>query len=407
MARITVGVDTGKLSHHAAAYEPGGDRAQDHLRFSVDRPGFERFVVFLRSLADQPHDVLVGVESTGHYHQTLVEFLLAAGYTVVTVSPYQATQFRRSLGKKAKTDRLDAQALARFLAATPTSPVRAPDERLAELRALTRFRTDLVQERTAALNRLHGALDLAFPELLPLVPHLASRTTLALLQTYPTAASISEADPDELGRLLATASQGQVPSARAGALQEAARTSIASRQAATALAHRIRTLTRQIMLLSQEIADLEHAIEQVFAQVGHRPQDFPVGGAVALATILAEAGDVTRFPSAKQFLAHFGWCPVDKQSGQYKDAHPRLSKAGNRFVRRIIWMLALHSISHSGPYRAYFDQRTSAGKNKMDTLVAIGRKVLATIYAILKTGRPYDPAYSPASVRRAPALTSL
>ncbi len=56
-------------------------------------------------------------------------------------------------------------------------------------------------------------------------------------------------------------------------------------------------------------------------------------------------------------------------------------------------MLAVLAVRHPGPYRAYFDRRTAAGKNKMDTLVAIGRKLLTTIYAILKSGRPYDPAY--------------
>ena len=56
-------------------------------------------------------------------------------------------------------------------------------------------------------------------------------------------------------------------------------------------------------------------------------------------------------------------------------------------------MLAVRSVRHPGPYRAYFDGRTAVGKNKMHSLVAIGRKLLATIYAILKTGRPYDRAY--------------
>ncbi len=56
-------------------------------------------------------------------------------------------------------------------------------------------------------------------------------------------------------------------------------------------------------------------------------------------------------------------------------------------------MLAVGAVRHPGPYRDYFDQRTAAGKNKMDSLVAVGRKLLTTIYAILKTGRPYDPAY--------------
>jgi transposase len=69
------------------------------------------------------------------------------------------------------------------------------------------------------------------------------------------------------------------------------------------------------------------------------------------------------------------------------------ARAGNRYVRRVIWMLAVGAVRHAGPYRDYFLGRTAAGKNKMDTLVAIGRKLLTTNYAILKTGRVFDPGY--------------
>ncbi len=54
-------------------------------------------------------------------------------------------------------------------------------------------------------------------------------------------------------------------------------------------------------------------------------------------------------------------------------------------------MLAIHVISRPGPYQDYFLRRTAAGKQKMDSVVAVGRKLLMTSYAILKTARPYDP----------------
>ena len=93
-------------------------------------------------------------------------------------------------------------------------------------------------------------------------------------------------------------------------------------------------------------------------------------------------------------MAHFGWCPADVQGGQYQRSHPRLSRAGNRYVRRLIWMLAVAAVRYPGPYRAYLDRRTAAGKSKMHSLVAIGRKLLSTVYAILKTGRPFDCSYA-------------
>ena len=67
-------------------------------------------------------------------------------------------------------------------------------------------------------------------------------------------------------------------------------------------------------------------------------------------------------------------------------------------------MLAVGAVRHPGPYRDYFLRRTLAGKNKMDSLVAVGRKILVATYAILKTGRPYDPAC--ASERRGPGTTA-
>ncbi len=214
---------------------------------------------------------------------------------------------------------------------------------------------------------------------------------LALLQSYPTAAAVAAADPDGLTALLRTASRGQMAAAKATALIAAATTSIAARNATAALAVKAQALARQVVAFNAEIAALEETIATAFAALGYTPAHFPAGSVVALATLLSEVGDVRRFRSAKQFLAHFGWCPRDTQSGTYKDAHPRLSKAGNRYVRRLICMLAVGVVSRPGPLRDYFEGRTAAGKNKMDSLVAVGRKLLTTIYAILKSGTPYDP----------------
>ena len=214
------------------------------------------------------------------------------------------------------------------MSAPPATP--RPGETLAGPRELTRFRVELVRDRTVALNRLHGTLDLAFPELPALLGHLTTSTTLALLVAYPTAASVATANREVLVDLVRCASRGQVKAGRVDALIEAARASVAVRRLERVLTSKVRTLTRQVVALNREIAELDATIAAEFPKLGHRPADFPVGGVVGLATILAEAGDVGRYPSAKQFVADFGWCSVDVQSGRYKNAHPRLSKAGNR-----------------------------------------------------------------------------
>lgn len=68
-----------------------------------------------------------------------------------------------------------------------------------------------------------------------------------------------------------------------------------------------------------------------------------------------------------------------------------MSHAGNKYVRRLIWILSVGSIRVVPRYRAYFERRVKEGKAKMHILIAIGRKILSTFYAILKRNIPYDP----------------
>jgi transposase len=323
----------------------------------------------------------------------LVAFLRQYGYAVVLLNPYRAAQFRRAEGKKAKTDRIDARSLARFLAIQRSGSAPCADGRLMGLRELTRFRAELLGDRTSAVHRLRGTLDLAFPELLGIMKSLRSATLLRLLAAFPTAAAVARADRDELVGLLCRASQGRVGEAQAAAILSAARTSVAVRQGEAVLALKVRALVRQVVALEQEIAELEAAITREFLDRGFRVERCPCGTPLSLASLIAEAGDVRRFPTAKQFLAHFGRCPADDQRGRYQNPHPRLSKAGNRYVRRLVWMRAIFAVGRPSPDRAYVERRTAAGKRKMHTLVAIGRKLLATVYAILESGQPLDPAH--------------
>jgi transposase len=68
-----------------------------------------------------------------------------------------------------------------------------------------------------------------------------------------------------------------------------------------------------------------------------------------------------------------------------------MSHAGNKYLRRLIWVFSIVAIRILPRYRAYFERRLNQGKPKMHILVAVGRKLLSTFYAILKKGIPYDP----------------
>lgn len=299
MARLLIGVDAGKQQHHAAAYDPGADRVVGRLKFEVSREGFQQLHAFLTRLTAEPKTIVLGLEASGHYHLTLITFLAEQGYAVVLLNPFRAAQFRQSQGTTAKTDRIDAESLARFLATQALLPLSPLSDHLATLRDLTRFRAEQVRERTATINRLHAAVDLAFPELLQVLDRLTSRSALALLEAYPTAAKIADADPGALTTLLQRTSQGHVRADRVAALQSRARGSIAVRSGLSALELQIRLLVQQVVALSRQIEEVEAAIARTFHALGYHTQDFPAGSVVALATLVAEIGISGAFPQSR------------------------------------------------------------------------------------------------------------
>ena len=79
MRGVTVGVDAGKRAHQVAASAPAAGTVIGQGNFAVSRGGFEQLLLFLHQHAPDQAEVLIGIEATGHYHVTLVEFLLERG----------------------------------------------------------------------------------------------------------------------------------------------------------------------------------------------------------------------------------------------------------------------------------------------------------------------------------------
>jgi len=388
LARYHVGIDVGKYKHHACVHDTVEDRYTKVFSFAVDRQGFERLVLFLERRG-RKEELLAGVEASGPYALTIGHFLLEQGYTVVEVNPFQASQFRKAQGRKAKTDRVDARSLAAFLAVGSYKPLALGDPLRENLQELTRFRADLVKDRTCQVNRLQETLAVAFPELGSHLASLDSPTALALLVAYPGPQALAEAGVKAVSASLREASHGRIGSAQAEAIVTAAATTVGLLQRQRALALKLEVLAEGILSVYAQLQRVEAAIEELFRQLPYDPSDFPVGSVQSLASILAEIDDIHRFSTLKQFLSHFGWCPQTFQTGGFRMDHPRMSHAGNRYVRRMVWMLAVLAVKTVPAYRDYLQRRTAAGKKKMHSIVAVGRKLLSVIYAVLKTRRPY------------------
>lgn len=115
-------------------------------------------------------------------------------------------------------------------------------------------------------------------------------------------------------------------------------------------------------------------------------------GVTSALQILAELPDLTRFGSADALVAYAGLCPRQQQSGN-QIAHSWLSKQGSPALRKALYLPALTAKQHNPHLRQFAQRLSDSGKAKMTVVAAVMRKLLVLIYAILKSGHPYDPNY--------------
>lgn len=380
MVKYHVGVDVSKDRHHVCVRDLSKDVCGKAFSFKSDFNGFMEFVAALENISPEKSDFLIGVEACP-YALNLSYFLVVNGYNLVEVNPFRAGQFRKAQGRKAKTDKIDARAIAAILSLGDHKPISIPDPILDNLKELTMFRTGLVGERATMIIHLREALSVLFPEFEGVFRQLDSAGSLALLATFPGPELVIAAGEETVGKTLSLASPRRMSRGMARRIIEAAKRTVGVVWKQPSLGIKISILAKRIVSLQVTVRDLDKQITALFNTLPCKPQGFPLGRIPTLAAIVAEIGDINKFATLKKFLSYLGWCPQSFQTGNFQLEHPRMSHAGNKYIRRLIWMLSISAIRRVPRYREYFQPRVLEGENKMHILVAIGRKLLSTLYA--------------------------
>ena len=140
----TIGIDISKDWLDAFAAPEG--RAS---RFPNDSAGFRKLIAWIGSEVDR-----IAYEPTGPFHRDLEDTLLKAGLPLYAINPFQVRSFARSLGRRAKTDAVDARMLATMAAAVEDlRPAQARSEGQRDLAELQQIRDALLRDRVAITNR--------------------------------------------------------------------------------------------------------------------------------------------------------------------------------------------------------------------------------------------------------------
>ena len=405
--RFGVGIDTSRYGHYAAFLKDDLQPAADELAFAECAAGYALLHERLEQIARRhgPAHYVVRLDAAGQYADNLLHFLHRLASPAADTPPFTLAvscgdpqrnkNYRAAVFGSQKSDPVEARAAARFaLTERPAATSPMPEE-LRILRQVAGRLQAVVRQRTRLINQFHHLLALTFPELALVTKDLAAGWVLELVHRWPTAALLG------LSTTEAIANVPYMPDRHADTLLEHARASVAS-LSGPAIEELVRDQVRQLRDCGARQKRLENLLVGAYRDLPapNHLDSIPGIGAVSAAVLTAFVLDIDRFDTPGKLVAYFGVLPIEVSSGVDRDGQPRgpkryvMSRRGNDLVRRYLWMAALSAIQHNPAVRALYARVVA--KHPQRKAVAVGhamRKLLHLVFALWKTGRPFDPVH--------------
>ena len=276
------------------------------------------------------------MEGANGIGRPLAQRLLASGERVLDVPAKLAARARvLDTGQGRKTDPADAHAIVMVALRDKKLRELAADPGLTVLRLLCDRRDELSRARAQALNRLHRLF----------------------LELIPGGAPVKKSAA-QYRALLASVRPRDLPG------------KTRRRMAAEELA--------DVDRLDAKLKAVKAELKQAVLASGSRLMDIHGVGPAGAARILADVGDVARFPSRAHFASWTGTAPIDASSGQH--THHRLSRAGNRRLNHVLYMAGIVQLRYDTPGRGYYRRRVAEGKTSMEAMRCLRRRLSDVVY---------------------------
>lgn len=378
---IYVGIDIAKLNHFAAAISSDGEILIEPFKFTNDYDGFYLLLSKLAPL-DQ-NSIIIGLESTAHYGDNLVRFLISKDFKVCVLNPIQTSSMRKNNVRKTKTDKVDTFVIAKTLMMQDSLRFMTLDDLdYIELKELGRFRQKLVKQRTRLKIQLTSYVDQVFPELQYFFKSgLHQNSVYALLKEAPTPTAIASMHMTHLAHLLEVASHGHFGKEKARELRVLAQKSVGVND--SSLSIQITHTIEQIELLDSQLFHTELEMANLVTCLHSVIMTIPGIGFINGGMILGEIGDIHHFSEPKKLLAFAGLDPSVHQSGNFQAQRTRMSKRGSRVLRYALINAAHNVVKNNATFKAYYDAKRAEGRTHYNALGHCAGKLVRVIWKML------------------------
>jgi transposase len=314
MSRIWAGIDSGKTHHHCLVLDTDGTKLLSR-RVVNDEPELLQLIADVLALADE---VTWAVDMADGGAALLIALLVNHGQELLYIPGRAVNRATDSYRGEGKTDARDALVIAdQARMRRDLKPMRPTDEGTIELKLFTSRRTDLVCDRTRAVNRLRGALTSMFPSLERAL-ELTNAGPLILLTGYRTPAAIRRLGASRLTKWLRSRKVRSAEALAATAVEAADRQHTAVPGQA-AIAEMVRTLAEEVVTLNEKIAEIDKLIEGRFRrhELAEVIASLPGIGPLLGAEFLAGMGsDLASFGSPDRLASFAGPAPAPRDSGK-------------------------------------------------------------------------------------------
>jgi transposase len=368
------------------------------FRFNNTREGFDKFwdMIVINKNRFVCDEVIVGYESTGPYAEPLIHYLRNKPVKIVQVNPMHTKRMKEvNDNSPLKTDDKDPRVIADIIRLGHALTVIVPEGHAAYLRRLNNARERHIRERTALLNQLQQLVFLLFPEFKTVLKNIKVKTARYILEHYTTPETIGAMVKETLGEEMPKKSRGKFGIKNAEVLICLAQGTVGIQEGIAGLVLDVKHILMQLEAIEGFVVEIESEMERTLREIPYSTKLLSIKGLgiASVAGLIGEIGDFMKFTTQSEIMKLAGLDLYEISSGRRKGER-RISKRGRSLLRKILYYAAIQTIRKNGIMCEYYADLISRGMKRMMALIAIARKLLRIIYAIVRDNSEYKADYA-------------
>ncbi len=385
-----VGIDSHKDTHCAVLLNCFFEKLGE-ISFNNTPSEFDSFLAEVQRLKLKGTKPAFGLEDVTAYGRSLTVFLTGKKQVVKHVNAALVASERKSRNILHKTDSEDAECAARVLLSRfDQLPDSEPQDKYWVLETLVTRRRSIIKLNTALKNHLHAFITSHYPSYHKFFVNIDCKSALVFFEKYPSPSKLEGVTEAELAELLEEHSNKRLRLEKAQQILSCIKkdgNTTTDYQEARDMA--VKSTIRQMKTNLTEIESIDTILESFLDNFDYKLQTMRGIDTVTASSLIAEIGDISRFPTPAKLARYSGVAPVTYASGKTDVQYS--NQRGNRTLNSTFFRLAVAVTMTAGKNKRvinpffydYYNKKLSEGKTKRQALKCVQRRLVNIIWGMM------------------------